>query len=229
MDYKHDELVCGADESRNRRALKEFADRGWNDYPTPLEEFAEVMWQGQPPPVGNVNSTERGSGARANAGKPDLFQIPLFALEGLADVLTYGAKKYSPGNWATGMDWSICFAACLRHMSKWQRGIEIDEESGCRHLDLAMANLVLLSAYRDLYPEGDDRMPTIRRRVPGPHPEIPPRVVTTEVEPNCGTIEIGEEYPERRATHRPAAPGAEASYSRFGPRSGTMNAPDGSL
>lgn len=112
--------------------------------------------------VGDLESSAKGSGARANAGKAEYHQVPLWALEGVAQVLMFGAKKYKKGNWAKGMAWSIPFDCAMRHMLAWQRGEELDPESGLPHLDHALCNLLFLAAYRRLYPEGDDRLPEFR-------------------------------------------------------------------
>lgn len=141
------------------------------DTPSPGDDlYREVVtcFPGNEPPkpeivVGDLNSDARGAGARANAGKAEFHQIPLFALDGVARVLMYGAKKYKAGNWAKGMDWMILFDCFMRHMAAWQRGEENDPESGLPHLDHALCNLIFLSAYRDLYPEGDNRWPQLRK------------------------------------------------------------------
>jgi len=109
--------------------------------------------------IGDVNSTEKGSGARYNAGKPDLSLIPLCTLEDEAKVWMYGKQKYAAWNWAKGMDWSVPLACALRHLSKWQAGEENDEESGLPHLAHAMCNLRMLTLYSKTYQEGDDRPP----------------------------------------------------------------------
>jgi len=113
--------------------------------------------------IGDVTSTERGSAARFNTGKSEYHQIPLFALEGVARVLMYGERKYAKGNWAKGQPWSVPFDSMIRHMTAWQRGEELDPESGLPHLDHALCNMIFLSAFRDLYPEGDDRIPQLRK------------------------------------------------------------------
>lgn len=107
--------------------------------------------------VGDIHSQARGTGARFNSGKPEYYQVPLFALEGVAKVLMYGAKKYAPGNWMKGQPWTVVYNSAMRHLSAWQRGEEIDSESELPHIDHALCNILFLSAYRDLYPEGDDR------------------------------------------------------------------------
>jgi hypothetical protein len=107
--------------------------------------------------IGDVNSNERGSGARYNDSKPDLSLIPLGTLEDEARVWMYGKAKYAAWNWAKGMDWSVPYACLLRHMAAWQRGEENDPESGLPHLAHAACNLRMLTLFSRTYPEGDDR------------------------------------------------------------------------
>ena len=107
--------------------------------------------------IGDVSSNERGSGARYNDGKPAMELVPLLALEDCARVFDYGRRKYSDWNWAKGMPWSAPLACLLRHMAAWQRGEDLDPESGLPHLGHAMCNLVMLSTFARTYREGDDR------------------------------------------------------------------------
>jgi hypothetical protein len=107
--------------------------------------------------VGDVNSKERGTGARYNGGKPDLSLIPLVTLEDEARVWMHGREKYASWNWTKGMAWSIPLACALRHLSKWQAGEDLDQESGLPHLAHAMCNLRMLTLFATNYPEGDDR------------------------------------------------------------------------
>jgi len=109
--------------------------------------------------VGDVNSQERGSGARYNSGKADFSLIPLCTLEDEAKVWEYGAKKYAAHNWMKGMPWSVPFACAMRHMAAWQKGEENDPESGLPHLAHAMCNLRMLTLFSKTYIEGDDRPP----------------------------------------------------------------------
>lgn len=107
--------------------------------------------------VGDVNSKEKGSGARYNEGKPDYSLIPLCTMEDEAKVWAYGKRKYAAWNWCKGMDWDVPFACMMRHMSKWQQGEENDPESGLPHLAHAMCNLRMLTLFAKTYPEGDHR------------------------------------------------------------------------
>lgn len=111
----------------------------------------------QPKGVGDVNSQAKGSGARYNTGKPDFSLIPLVTLEDEARVWEYGKKKYAAWNWAKGMAWSIPFACIQRHLSAWQRGEELDPESGLPHLAHISCNVRMLTLYAKNFPEGDDR------------------------------------------------------------------------
>jgi len=107
--------------------------------------------------VGDVNSDAKGSGARFNTGKPDFSLIPLCTLEDEARVWEYGKRKYAAWNWAKGQDWSIPFACLQRHLAAWQRGEELDPESGLPHLAHAACNLRMLTLFSKTYQEGDDR------------------------------------------------------------------------
>lgn len=109
------------------------------------------------PGVGDVNSSEKGSGARYNNGKVDFSLIPLSTLEDEARVWMHGEEKYARFNWMKGMNWSIPLACALRHLAAWQRGEDIDQESGLPHLAHAMCNLRMLTLYSKTYLEGDDR------------------------------------------------------------------------
>ena len=50
-------------------------------------------------------------GRKDDTAKPRMDLIPPELLEGVADVLTYGAAKYAPRNWEHGMAWGRVFAA----------------------------------------------------------------------------------------------------------------------
>ena len=64
--------------------------------------------------------------------------------EGLAEVLTYGATKYEDRNWEKGLKHSTHYAAAKRHMLKFWKGIDLDDESGLHHIAHAMCNLAML-------------------------------------------------------------------------------------
>ena len=110
--------------------------------------------------TGDLNSDEKGTGARKNAGKAMFDLVPLHLLGGVARVLSGGKIKYKEWNWAKGMDWSHSFNCTMRHTFKWWYVREdLDEESGEHHLDHAITNLLFLKHYLKYFPEGDDRPP----------------------------------------------------------------------
>lgn len=108
-------------------------------------------------PVGDVNSKEKGSGARYNDDKTNWALLPLHLLDGTVRVWMYGAAKYAAWNWAKGMAWSIPYACCMRHLIAWYRGEETDPESGQSHIDHAICNLLMIKHFEEVYREGDDR------------------------------------------------------------------------
>ena len=120
-----------------------------------LKKLAEEKTKG----VGDVTSSEKGSAARYNTGKPDYSLLPLSTLEDEVRVWAYGAQKYTSWNWTKGMAWSVPFACLMRHLAAWQRGEEVDAESGLPHLAHAMCNLRMLTLFSKTYKEGDDRPP----------------------------------------------------------------------
>lgn len=107
--------------------------------------------------VGDVNSTERGSGARYNAGKTRYGLVPLHLLKPAADVFEYGSRKYAAWNWAKGMNWDIPYECAMRHLDAWYRGEDLDPESGLPHLGHVMCNLIMLVHFSSHYAEGDNR------------------------------------------------------------------------
>lgn len=68
-------------------------------------------------------------------------------IDGMGKVLAFGAKKYSAGNWARGMDWSRPWDALHRHLNAWASGERRDPETGYSHLWHAACSLMFLIAY----------------------------------------------------------------------------------
>jgi hypothetical protein len=93
--------------------------------------------------------------------------LPLDALEEVAAVLHYGAKKYSARNWEKGFNYSRLYAAAMRHLWAWFRGEDKDPESGLFHLaHFACTALFLLAIWlRDKERKFDDR-PKVELEVP---------------------------------------------------------------
>lgn len=77
-------------------------------------------------------------------GKLQYDLIPPNAVKHLAEVLTYGAKKYKPENWRKQKDLSRYRNAVMRHYEAYRRGERLDPETGMPHLAHAMTNIMFL-------------------------------------------------------------------------------------
>ena len=64
--------------------------------------------------------------------RPDL--VPVSSINALAEVLTFGARKYKPNNWRNNKDLSRYQAAMWRHWLKYLEGEVHDQQSGMPHL-----------------------------------------------------------------------------------------------
>jgi hypothetical protein len=76
-------------------------------------------------------------GAKLDAGKPRVgLMLSGFshALLAVAEVTTYGAKKYSPGGWRSVPDGAARYTdAMLRHLLAELGGEPVDADSGLQH------------------------------------------------------------------------------------------------
>lgn len=89
--------------------------------------------------------------------KPDISQVRPEFIEGIAKALTYGAAKYSRGNWKKGNIASRYYSALQRHLCAFWRGEDRDSESGLGHLEHAGACLMMLGWLIKNRPETDNR------------------------------------------------------------------------
>ena len=85
------------------------------------------------------------AGRKNDQGKNRLDLIEPEFIEGIGEVLTFGATKYESNNWQNVEDAEDrYYAAALRHLMAWRRGEVVDEESGLSHLKHAATNLMFL-------------------------------------------------------------------------------------
>jgi hypothetical protein len=75
----------------------------------------------------------------------------------IAEVLTYGAKKYEAHNWCHGISFERLKSAMDRHMAAWWAGEDCDPETGYSHLAHAACCLFFLMDLRHTRPDMDDR------------------------------------------------------------------------
>lgn len=85
------------------------------------------------------------AGVKLDLGKLRYDLVPTSAMKGLAEVLTFGANKYTPNGWKT-VDDAVerYYAALQRHLVAWREGEVVDQESGLPHLSHALTNVAFL-------------------------------------------------------------------------------------
>lgn len=97
-------------------------------------------------------------GTKNDAEKNRVDLLPFDALLAIAEVYTFGVKKYSERNWEAGMKWSRLFGAMCRHTWSWFTGEDKDKETGLSHLVHAGFCILGLIAY-ELRQVGEDDRP----------------------------------------------------------------------
>lgn len=97
------------------------------------------------------------TGRKDDSEKVRVDLVDPLALESLAAVLTFGAKKYDDNNWRGGIHYSRLIGATLRHVLAFSKGEDIDPESGLSHIDHAACCLMFLSNLSKTRKDLDDR------------------------------------------------------------------------
>ena len=98
--------------------------------------------------IAGASGTAAGS-LKYDGDIPMMNLVPLSSVYAVAEVMTFGAKKYSPNGWKSVPDAVNRYtAAMLRHMTAIQDGEEIDEDSGLPHADHIACNALFLSWFR---------------------------------------------------------------------------------
>ena len=72
--------------------------------------------------------------------------LPFRAIDLVARIMTYGAKKYGDRNWENGANEAFAqrqIAAAYRHLKKHMTGNVYDSESGLRHLAHAATDILM--------------------------------------------------------------------------------------
>ncbi len=90
-----------------------------------------------------MNDPEKG--LKYDDGKLRWDLLPLDSIEGIVEVLTFGAKKYSDNSWQNVENGNKrYYAAAMRHIAAWQSGETVDPESGIDHLSHILTNFTFL-------------------------------------------------------------------------------------
>lgn len=110
-----------------------------------------------------IRVTDPTTGGQKGA-KPERFDLlPWRALEEVARVYSFGAKKYADHNWYKGYAWGLSLAALVRHVVRWAQGEQKDPESGLHHLAHAVFHCLTLITYEQDGLGTDDRLYRVGR------------------------------------------------------------------
>lgn len=72
------------------------------------------------------------SGTKHDSGKARMSLLSAHALEEIAHIATFGAKKYDDHNWRKGFKWSRLLDAAQRHLNDYNKGKRIDTDPDCQ-------------------------------------------------------------------------------------------------
>ncbi|UOF77244.1 hypothetical protein [Caudoviricetes sp.] len=108
---------------------------------TPIIDFLYRLMLSSPEPC----APQEEVGVKHDEGKLQYFLIPYEAIQALATVVTFGAKKYQPNNWKLLADPEERYENALwRHLMARKGGEKNDPETGYPHLWHAITNLAFL-------------------------------------------------------------------------------------
>ena len=122
------------------------------DTPEPIvEALAEVT-----PEDGEVRAVSSTGGEKGTKlARFDL--IPIEPLTELAKHFGRGSQKYDDHNYRKGYEWSKSYAACMRHLTQFWAGEDVDEETGTPHVIAAAWHCMALHEFMLHHPDFDDR------------------------------------------------------------------------
>lgn len=104
-----------------------------------------------------LNIVSQPTGIKNDQDKPDMSLLSNIALVKIAEVLTFGKRKYSANNWRGGFAWSRPLAAAARHLFAYIGGEDKDPETGLSHLAHAICCLMFVLEFEETHKSLDDR------------------------------------------------------------------------
>jgi hypothetical protein len=94
--------------------------------------------------IHSAEPTTTEGGTKHDDGKPALALLPFAAVEEVAKVLQFGAKKYNKYNYKKGFEYTRLVSAALRHLFAFGKGEDKDPETGLSHLAHAICCVLFL-------------------------------------------------------------------------------------
>jgi hypothetical protein len=126
-----------------------------------MDEMNQMLWLDGQGPLTPTGAAQANVGLKYDGGKVRFDLLDPYALEGAAQVLTYGANKYGDRNWEKGIKWSRVFGALLRHAWAMWRGEDLDPETNLPHIDHCAVNVMFLQRYFRTHRVGWDDRPSV--------------------------------------------------------------------
>jgi hypothetical protein len=102
-------------------------------------------------------TVNKGTGLKHDQDKPDMALLSNIGLLKVAQVMSFGKRKYAANNWRGGFAWTRPLAASLRHIFAYLGGEDKDPESGISHLAHACCCLLFVLEFEETHKELDDR------------------------------------------------------------------------
>jgi len=101
-------------------------------------------------PICKDTKLAAGIAPKHDAGKLQYSLIPTCATKALAEVLTFGAKKYAPNSWQGVENGERRYLDALyRHLEAYRSGEQSDPDSGLSHLSHAICNVAFLIHFEE--------------------------------------------------------------------------------
>jgi hypothetical protein len=124
-----------------------------------------------PWPFDNDGKTPKHIAMKFDEHKARIELVDPLAIEGLAKVLEFGAKKYAVDNWRNGFNYTRIIGSLERHLNAIKRGEDVDPESGLPHIDHVGCNWMFLSFFMKERTDLDDRWYTKKKGTDAPDKE----------------------------------------------------------
>lgn len=108
-------------------------------------------------PITEVRIVNESTGGAKGSKLARFDLVPWDQMWKVAEVYGKGAEKYAERNWEQGYDWSLSFAAMMRHATQFWNGESYDEETDCHHMAAVIFHALAIMRFEESYPDGDTR------------------------------------------------------------------------